>query len=127
VKTKTKNLKIYCIYNANGTLFGELSYLFKKAFLGFKCPMCDITHRTLIKKKHWIKKIHSFQYNLEAVHLNEQPSEIKKFTNQISPCVIAIYENSFKLLLDSKELSLIHGDVNLFFKKLEQKINTLLS
>ena len=127
MKTETKNLKIYCVYNANGTLFGELSYLFKKVFSGLKCPMCDITHNVIIKKKHWTKKIQSFKYNLEAVHLNEQSDEIKKFTNQISPCVVGVYENSLKLLLNSEELSLIRGDVDLFFKKLEKKINILQS
>ena len=44
--------KIYCIYNAEGSVIGELKYLYEKYFKDIKCSMCDITHGTFTQKKN---------------------------------------------------------------------------
>ena len=43
--------KIYCIYNAEGTLKGELKYIYHKYINNIKCSMCEITHSAISQKK----------------------------------------------------------------------------
>jgi len=43
--------KIYCIYNAEGTLKGELKYIYDKYINNIKCSMCEITHSAISQKK----------------------------------------------------------------------------
>ena len=50
---KNNFLTIYCIYNANSSLSGELIYFFKNTFYGLKCSMCEITHNFISEKKEW--------------------------------------------------------------------------
>ena len=57
-----ENVKIYCIYNAEGSIFGELKYLYNKYIRDIKCSMCDITHNTLSEKREWKKRVESQEY-----------------------------------------------------------------
>jgi len=45
---------LYGIYNAEGTLLGELKYLFMKLSGRGSCALCDITHTFAWKKPSFI-------------------------------------------------------------------------
>ena len=53
-----EEVKIYCIYNAEGSIFGELKYFYNKYIRDIKCSMCDITHNTLSEKKRMEKEMY---------------------------------------------------------------------
>ena len=95
---KSKSLTIYCIYNANGTLKGELTYLLKKYFYGFKCSMCEITHNAFTVKKSWEDRLSQSNIQLKTVHLDEQTSDLYKFSYGRAPCVVGAYEGKFKFI-----------------------------
>ena len=45
--------KFIAIYNADGGIFGEINYFFKKLFKNKHCDLCDITHNFVWKKNAW--------------------------------------------------------------------------
>ena len=120
-----KILTIYCIYNANGSLSGEIEYFFKKYFYGLKCSMCEITHNFISEKKDWRNKLSQTKINLKTVHLDEQNNDLYKFSYGNTPCVVGKSKRGFKLIFSDKDLDNFDGDVELFFKSLENKINKM--
>ena len=121
--SKNKFLTIYCIYNANGSLTGEIAYLFKKYFYGLKCSMCEITHNTFTQKKDWGKKLSQAKFNLQTIHLNEQKNDLYKFTYGNTPCVVGETRNGYKFIFSNTDLKQFNGNIELFFDSLENKIN----
>ena len=69
--SKNSTITIYCIYNAEGSIIGELKYLLLKYFYGFKCSMCEITHTNFSEKKEWKKK------NIESAKMQKQQQGLK--------------------------------------------------
>tara|TARA_B100001123_G_scaffold97100_1_gene111810 strand:- start:45 stop:473 length:429 start_codon:yes stop_codon:yes gene_type:complete len=125
MKNKLTKPEIFCIYNANGGFIGELSYFIKKYIKGFNCAMCDITHNKIRIKGEWKRKQAEFDYDLKALHLDEQPEMLHDFTKNKAPCVIGITNNKLQLLISDEELRAINGDVNLFFEKLNYTIRNI--
>lgn len=121
----TKELKIYCIYNANGSLFGEISYLWKKYTSKVKCSLCNITHNTFFEKLEWKKNVQKLKISLETIHLNERSSNLMNITNSKAPCVILKNKDKYTILVNDTELDKMAGDVNSFFKVLNKRINQL--
>ena len=116
---------IYCIYNANGTIQGKFEYLIKKVFMDFHCSMCDITHNSITEKKIWKKKLKESEYQIFAVHKDEQSIKLRDFSSDLIPCVILYQDNYLKVLIDSDELISIDGKVDDFFELLNKKISLL--
>ena len=121
----TKFLTVYCIYNANGSLSGEIAYFFKKYFYGLKCSMCDITHDIISEKKAWKEKVNQTKFNLKTVHLDEQNNDLYQFSFGNTPCVVGESEKGFKFIFSNTDLDNFNGDAKLFFKSLENKINKI--
>ncbi len=115
--------KVYCIYNANGSLAGEISYMWKKILSGFDCSLCNISHNTFTEKQIWKKEISNSKYELEMLHLDEQPDDLQSFTKGITPCVVSKGDNGLKIILSDSQLKKINGDVPLFFKELNNKLS----
>jgi len=89
--------------------------------------MCEITHNSLSEKKEWRDRISQLSYNIEAVHLNDQPDDLYQFSNGKAPCVVGKNSKGFKFIFTSDELNSFRGDVQQFFKKLDMKVKLILS
>tara|TARA_B100001250_G_C19386677_1_gene608678 strand:- start:94 stop:474 length:381 start_codon:yes stop_codon:yes gene_type:complete len=120
-----KLLTIYCIYDANGSIAGEFSYLIRKLFFGFKCSMCDITHNTFTEKPNWRSKVSETGFNIKALHLDEQTNELSNFSIGKTPCVIGKNGDEYKLIFDNNDLGKFKGDTEYFFKELTNKIKKI--
>ena len=112
--------KIYCIYNAEGSLKGELKYLYKKYFKDIKCSMCDITHNTFTQKNKWKNKCLTFPLDIECMHLDELPRDIKILVKDKTPCVVAQTDSTNKIIIKDEELIHMEGDVDSFFSHLDK-------
>ena len=125
--SKNSTITIYCIYNAKGSIIGELKYLLLKYFYGFKCSMCEITHNSFSEKKEWGNQISQSSYTIKAVHLDEQSDDLYQFSIGKAPCVVGENSKGFKLIFTSDELNSFKGDVHQFFNKLDMKAKLILS
>ena len=84
--------------------------------------MCEITHNTFLLKKRWNEKSSQFGTEIECLHLNELPKNIKELVVNKTPCVVGQMNSLNKILLNDNELIKIKGDVDSFFSALEIKI-----
>ena len=87
--------------------------------------MCEITHNFISEKKDWRNKLSQTKINLKTVHLDEQNNDLYKFSYGNTPCVVGKSKKGFKLIFSDKDLDNFDGDVEFFFKSLENKINEM--
>ncbi len=118
----SKEIELICVYDADGSLLGELNYLYKKTFRNFTCSMCDITHNFIITKKKWKTAVQNCRYNISTYHLDDQPTLIKKTTQNNTPCVVKVEGSSSSILISNDELKTIDGNVDSFFSLIDKKM-----
>jgi hypothetical protein len=73
------------VYNAEGSLLGELRYLIGRARGTAHCALCDITHGRLRKKRAFSEFQASCPAPIEMLHLDEQPDDIVALTRDRTP------------------------------------------
>ena len=117
-----EKVKIYCIYNAKGSIFGELKYLYNKYIRDIKCSMCDITHNTLSKKREWKKRCTVSPLKIECLHLDELPKDIENLVEGNTPCVVAKTSSTNEIIIKNKELIAMKGNVDSFFNHINKII-----
>ena len=115
-------MKIFCIFDAQGSFLGEISHFFKKYVFGQSCAMCDISHNLTGVKREWRDMSKALKYDIKLLHIDEMDSKLALFVNNSTPCVIASIKSDFKVLVNQEELSACTGNINSFRKLLEQKI-----
>tara|TARA_B110000977_G_scaffold1399_1_gene1982 strand:- start:590 stop:949 length:360 start_codon:yes stop_codon:yes gene_type:complete len=109
------------IYNANGSLTGEIAFLFGK-FTGLtECALCDITHGTFKKKFAFSSAQQTLGVPFEILHLDELDATLYLF-KESAPCVVAIRGSKCSILLSTAELALCDSDVDRFFDSLKAKL-----
>jgi len=123
--TPIKLSRIVGVYNAEGSLRGELSYLFGKLLGTASCALCDITHRGLGEKAAFKSCRSRFAVPIETLHLNEQDAELRQFTRGRTPCIVGIAEQRTWMLLDSEALKRCEQSVEWFEEALRQAILSL--
>ena len=117
--------EIFGVYHAKGTFFGEVSYIVQKVALGRSCSLCDISHKGMSEKPEFDKFRKSIGVPFKNVHLDEQSSDLAKFTDGSTPCVAGKLKNeegSWVMLLGDEELESCKKDVDTFETKLKAAI-----
>ncbi|HYN30003.1 MAG TPA: hypothetical protein VES95_09050 [Dermatophilaceae bacterium] len=64
------------VYDAKGTLLGEVSYVVGKALHLRHCSLCDITHSPLRRKAAWDAMVTRLGVPFELLHRDEMPADV---------------------------------------------------
>lgn len=96
--------KIVGVYNADGTLRGELAYLAGKLRGTAHCGLCDITHSTVRRRPEWNACAATLPVPFETYHRDDQPDAARPHTDGCLPAVLAETEHGFTVLLGPAEL-----------------------
>lgn len=99
-----KYMQVIGVYNADGSIIGEIKYLLGKMRGTAHCALCDITHRGVSKKREWKELEAGQDFDFELLHLDEQDDELRSFTEGRTPCVLTRTEEGFVMLLGDEEL-----------------------
>jgi len=117
---------LLAIYNAEGSLAGELRYALTKALGGITCALCDITHGWNPRGKRVWRDCAGLPESVQWLHKDEVSPELSvAIANQTLPCVVADLGGHIELLLDCAELESCNGDFAVFEKLLQKKITEL--
>jgi hypothetical protein len=119
------------VYNADGGIVGELSYVFGHLIGIGSCSLCDISHSP-IKKKTSFKELE--QHLLEEhgivvrmVHLNERNEREQKASEGREPCMLLEYpDQSISMFLDATDLKALSGSVNSLKKLITSRLDLYL-
>ena len=121
--------RIVGVYNARGTVLGELNYLFRRTFAGEHCALCDITHGSVRRRPAWDRCAATFSIahgvDIELFHLDEVPVELEQCADFVAPGVfLQKADGSFSLLVGPEELQTCDHSPEQLFSMLEQKMRS---
>ena len=97
------------VYNANGTLSGELAYFVGKRLGRAHCALCDITHGLVRERKDWQACRSRLPVPFDTFHLDDVPPAVRAAFDG-APVVLAQTPDDVTVLLTSDELESCHAD-----------------
>lgn len=110
------------VYNADGTVTGELKYALGKMFGSAHCALCDITHRGISEKGEYKRCRDALPVPMNTVHLDERDETLRRFTEGKTPCVVGHTDKGLVMVLDRAALEACEADVTKFRDALEAAI-----
>jgi hypothetical protein len=119
------------VYNADGGIVGEISYVLGHLIGVRSCSLCDISHSP-IKKKAAFKEL---EQNLleehgilvKMIHLNERNERETKASEGREPCILLEYpDQSISMFLDSTDLKALSGSVKSLKKLITSRLDMYL-
>ncbi len=94
------------VYNAEGTLRGELTYWVGKRLGRVHCALCDITHGSVRERSDWQHCRDGLPVPFDAYHRDDQPAAVRSATGDNAPAVLAETSEGVVVLLGADELEL---------------------
>jgi hypothetical protein len=92
------------VYNADGTLRGEVAYVVGKLLGRAHCGLCDITHGAVSEKAEWKACRAALPVRFDTYHRNDQPDAARPLTDGRLPAVLAETVEGYVYLLGPAEL-----------------------
>ena len=77
------------VYDADGTVLGELSYFVGKRLGRTHCGLCDITHGVVRERAEWRLERDRLPVPFDVFHRDDQPDEVRATTADRLPSVLA--------------------------------------
>ena len=87
------------VYNAEGTLRGEVTYWVGARLGRAHCALCDITHGPLKKRADWQTCQDGLPVPFETFHLDDQPEAVRSLLAGQAPAVVAQTEQGLVTML----------------------------
>ena len=113
--------KLKGIYNAEGTISGEIKYFLGKLAGTTSCSLCDISHKLVIEKPEFTALKNVFP-ELEMLHINEVDTALAILIKGNTPCVVGLKDEQWQIVLNKDELDTCNGNVDKFSELLQNKI-----
>jgi len=119
------------VYNADGGIVGEISYVLGHLIGIRSCSLCDISHSP-IKKKAAFKELEQHLLSehgimVRMIHLNERNECETKASEGREPCMLLEYpDQSISMFLDSTDLKALSGSVSSLKKLITSRLDMYL-
>jgi uncharacterized cupin superfamily protein len=98
------------IYDADGTVRGELAYLLGRARGTAHCALCDITHGRLRRRADFDEASEQLTVTLELRHRDEIDETVRLAADGRFPCVVAVGTEGAWVVMDRDDLDACEGD-----------------
>lgn len=92
------------VYNAEGTLRGEVTYWVGARLGRAHCALCDITHGRVKERSDWQACRDGLPVPFETFHLDDQPEDVRSLVAGHAPAVLADTDQGLAMLLDAAAL-----------------------
>ena len=100
------------VYNADGSVRGELAYLVRARLGRAHCALCDITHGAVREKAEWKACRASLPVPFATFHTNDQPPAVRDAHGGQVPVVLAETDSGFVVLVTPDELEACAGSTD---------------
>ena len=113
--TRTRTIRrLVGVYNANGSVSGELAYFIGARLGRAHCALCDITHGLVRERATWKTFRAGLSVPFDAYHRDDQPSDVRPVHEDHLPVVLAATDDEYVVLLGPDELSACAGSIKRF-------------
>ena len=110
------------VYHADGSLIGELRYVWGKLWGTAHCALCDITHGAVREKAAFQACREKLPIPLRTVHLDERSADLVEATEGRTPCVVGQTVEGWELVLDAEALESCQKSVEAFESLLQARL-----
>lgn len=105
-----KVTRVLGVYDADGTLLGELSYFLRARLGRAHCALCDITHGRVRERRAWQDQRARLPVPVEVFHRDDQPDAARVAGGSSPPVVLVeTSDGRLSLLLSRTELEALAG------------------
>ena len=118
-------LRLIGVYNAEGTLRGELAYVIGARLGRAHCSLCDITHGALREKSAWKSCRAGLPVPFDTYHCNDQPDVVRVATGDTAPVVVAETPHGVVCLVGPAELDQCAGSIEALMALIKSAVNRL--
>ena len=121
----TSSIPLFAIYDADGSVLGELKYALGKCIGKRECALCDLSHGwNPFGRRSWRQRT-GVTANLTWLHRDELPEALKFLSTEQLPCIAAEIDSRVEVLIDREALQGCDGNYSVFEHLLEQKLRAL--
>ena len=117
-------MKLIGVYNANGGLIGELSYVLGKLLGTRSCSLCSLSHDLIREKQRFKSWRQSLPLDFELLHLNELDERVFRTVDGRVPCVIWVEGEEIGEILTDDVLRQMNGDEALLMSVVDEWLST---
>jgi len=110
------------VYDADGTVWGELSYWVGARLGRVHCALCDITHSSVRERSEWRACRAGLPVPFDTYHRDDQPDSIRTVTDGALPCVVAETDGGPVVVVSRRELEACDGSVEALNGLLERVV-----
>jgi len=107
------------VYDADGTLRGELAYWVGARLGRAHCSLCDITHGLLRERADWQACRAGLPVPFDTYHRDDQPAAIRAVLDDALPAVVAETSTGLVLLVGPDQLGACGGSADLLIAAIE--------
>lgn len=112
------------VYDADGTVVGEVSYWIGARLGRAHCSLCDLTHGVFTTKREWRECASDLGVPFTTWHRDDAPAEVLAAASGSFPVVLARGETGLRVVLDAAELETFGGDTTRFVDRLRELAST---
>jgi hypothetical protein len=106
-------VRLVGVYDADGTVVGEMSYWINARLGRTHCALCEITHGSVRAKPGWKACQREMAVPFDTYHRNDQPAPVRSATAGALPAVVAeTTGGSFVRLLGPEALANCAGSLD---------------
>ena len=117
-------MKLIGVYNANGGLIGEVSYVLGKLLGTRSCSLCSLSHDLIREKQRFKSWRQSLPLDFELLHLNELDERVFRTVDGRVPCVIWVEGEEIGEILTDDVLRQMNGDEALLMSVVDEWLST---
>ncbi len=99
------------VYDADGTLAGELSYFLRARVGRAHCALCDVTHGRVRERPEWRTRRAQLPVPFETYHRDDQPEVVRAAAHGLTPVVVGeLSGGDVVVLLDPEAIERCDGE-----------------
>lgn len=110
------------VYDADGTIGGEIRYWLGARIGVSHCSLCDVTHGLFAQRSAWREWRASLGVPFELFHRDDMPGDVASATTAL-PVVVARTAQGIVELLGPDELDQCDGDLHRFIDALRAALD----
>ena len=118
-------IRLVGVYDANGTIRGELAYWIGARLGRAHCSLCDITHSAVRERPEWKACCASLTVPFQTYHRDDQPAAVRVAIGNAAPAVAAETADGFTLLLGPADLDSCGGSIERLMSAIESAVEHL--
>ena len=110
------------VYDANGTLRGEIAYWIGARLGRRHCSLCEVTHGLFTEKGEWKRCRDGLPVAFDTFHRDDQPDEVRAATGDRAPVVLAETDGGLVVLLDGAQIDAAGGAPQRLMQAIEDQV-----